>query len=380
MASLAQPEPHCGRPAAREVTADMIATPADQTSSEQVPFVSVVMPVRNEAAFIRRSVGAVLAQDYPADRLEVIVADGCSTDGTAETIRALAVEDPRVSLLQNTGRIVATGLNQAVAAARGAIIVRVDGHCEIATDYVRCCVAHLVRGEADGVGGPLETIGDTPVARAIAAAMSSSFGVGDSAFRTSPAAVAIVDTIAFPAYTRRILDLAGPFDVDLVRNQDDEYNYRLRKLGGRLMLAADVRSRYYSRSSFRLLFRQYFQYGYWKVRVLQKHPRQMRPRQFVPPMFVTALAGSALMMPWLPTGILTGAIGASYVAANLAATIAVARRAGISVAPYLPLSFAILHVSYGCGFVVGAVKFCGKWRRKDEAALLKPLGAREVKG
>ena len=350
-----------------------------RTTSGQVPFVSVVMPVRNEAAFIRRSVGSVLAQDYAADRLEVIVTDGCSTDGTADIIRALAAEDPRVCLLQNTGRIVATGLNQAVAAARGEIIVRVDGHCEIAADYVRCCVAHLVRGEADGVGGPLETIGETPVARAIAAAMSSPFGVGDSAFRTAPAAASIVDTIAFPAYTRRILDLAGPFDVDLVRNQDDEYNYRLRKLGGRLMLAADVRSRYYSRSSFRLLARQYFQYGYWKVRVLQKHPLQMRPRQFVPPAFVVALAGSALMAPWLPTGILAAAIGASYVVANLAATVSVARRAGIGVAPYLPLSFAILHFSYGCGFVVGAIRFCGRWRRRDEASLMKPLGAREVK-
>ena len=167
--------------------------------------------------------------------------------------------------------------------------MRVDGHCEIASDYVRRCVEHLRRGEADGVGGSIETIGATPPSRAIALAMSSRFGVGNSAFRTERAATHLVDTVPFPAYTREMMRRAGPFDEELVRNQDDEFNFRIRELGGRILMAADVRSRYESRGSLRSLARQYFQYGYWKVRVMQKHPRQMSARHFVPAAFVSAL-------------------------------------------------------------------------------------------
>ena len=253
------------------------------SGGESLPFVSVVMPVRDEAGFIERSLGAVLAQDYPAGRMEVIVADGMSRDATRDLVRAAADRDPRVRLVDNPGRIAPTGLNAALAQARGQVLVRVDGHCEIAPDYVSRCVAHLSGGEADGVGGPLETIGETPVAQVIALAMSSGFGVGGAAFRTRKGWTGLVDTVAFPAYTRAATDLAGPYDEELVRNQDDEYNYRLRERGARILLAADVGARYFSRGTVRSLFRQYLQYGFWKVRVLQKHPRQMSLRQFIPP-------------------------------------------------------------------------------------------------
>jgi succinoglycan biosynthesis protein ExoA len=328
-----------------------------------LPTVSVIMPIRNEADFIARSLGAVLAQDYPADRLELIVADGCSDDGTREIIGMLAERDGRVRILENRGRIVATGLNQALAVATGEIIVRVDGHCEVAPDYVRCCVEHLVNGEAEGVGGPLETVGQTPVARAIAVAMSSTFGVGNSTFRTVRDRSLLVDTVAFPAYTRAVLDRVGPFDAELVRNQDDEFNYRLRKLGGRLLLASDVHARYYSRSSLKSLWRQYFQYGYWKVRVLQKHPRQMSIRQFIPPVFVAALALGVLSTPWIAGRIFLGLSVGAYVLVNLAVSAASARRlggpAGLAT---LPVAFAILHVSYGTGFLAGLLKFWNRWR------------------
>jgi succinoglycan biosynthesis protein ExoA len=328
-----------------------------------LPPVSVIMAIRNEAGFIATSLGAVLGQDYPRALLEVIVADGCSDDGTKEIVEAMALADGRVTLIENPGRIVATGLNQAVAAARGEVLVRVDGHCEIAADYVRCCVTHLQRGEVAGVGGPLDTIGGTPVACAIAAAMSSTFGVGNSAFRTLKGTSRLVDTIAFPAYAREVVDRAGPFDTELVRNQDDEYNYRLRGLGCRLLLAADVRARYYSRSSLRSLCRQYFQYGYWKVRVLQKHRRQMSPRQFAPPAFVLAL----LVLPLMPYGSLvwTGMVGL-YALMSLRASAALASQLpGVKPMLILPLAFAILHVAYGSGFLVGLLHFWNRWGRSQ---------------
>jgi glycosyltransferase involved in cell wall biosynthesis len=328
------------------------------------PFVSVVLPIRNEAAFIARGLGAVVAQDYPADRFEVLVSDGMSTDATREIVRSLQNGHPRVRLIDNPGKIVPTGLNAALAQARGEIIVRVDGHCEIAPDYVRRCVDHLLRDGVDGVGGPLETIGDTFLAKAIATAMSSSFGVGGSAFRTVSNKTMLADTVAFPAYTRRIMDRAGRFDEELVRNQDDEYNYRLRKLGAKILLAEDVHARYYSRSSLRSLWRQYFQYGFWKVRVLQKHPLQMKLRQFVPPLFVCALLCALLLLPISPvSGCLVGlAIVGSYLAVNLAASVLTARRNQWRLLVYLPVIFMVLHLSYGSGFLIGLAAFWNRWR------------------
>ncbi len=330
-----------------------------------LPFVTVVLPVRNEARFIRACLDAVLDQDYPADRMEIIVADGMSTDGTREIAASLQQRCPALRVIDNRGGIVPTGLNAAIAMARGEIIVRVDGHCEIARDYVSKCVAHLQSG-VDAVGGPLDTMGETTIARAIALGMSSRFGVGNSAFRTSAGRTGLVDTVAFPAYTRQVLDAIGPFDEELVRNQDDEYNYRLRKAGGRVLLAADVRARYFSRSSFRSLLRQYFQYGYWKVRVLQKHPLQMCARQFVPPLFLVALVALTVMAPIRPVArALLAAIAGIYVAAGVG-TAAALCGGNLRVFALLPLVFASLHFSYGAGFLVGFVSFRRRWGRRTD--------------
>jgi len=256
---------------------------------------------------------------------------------------------------------VSTALNRALREARGDIFVRVDGHCEIAADYVSRCVDHLDRDGVEGVGGAIDTVGEGRVARAIAAAMSSAFGVGGSAFRMAQRRSQLADTIPFPAYLRRAVAQAGPFDEELVRNQDDEYNYRLRKAGARLLLAADVSSRYHSRASFGSLFRQYLQYGFWKVRVLQKHPRQMSARQFAPPAFVAVWGATLACAPalgWWPFLGLTGAY--AFLAGVMA--IPLAARAGWDLLPLAPVCFATLHVSYGVGFLAGLARFRDRWR------------------
>lgn len=338
---------------------------------EKLPFVSVIMPVRNEADFIWRSLGSVLAQDYPHERLEVVVADGESTDNTRFLIEKLAEKsDVRVRLVANPERIAPTGLNHAIRQAEGEIVVRVDGHCEIAPDYVANCVKHLQEGAADGVGGPIETIGETLTARAIAAAMSSKFGVGGSAFRTAgdEEGEMTVDTVAFPGYRRATLDKAGPFNEELVRNQDDEYNYRIRKLGGRILLTPDIRSKYYSRSGFRSLWRQYFQYGYWKVRVLQMHPKQMSARQFVPFAFVLALIALAVSSFFLPLGgWALGFVLVLYAAAALAAALKATLKSEPRALPLVFLSFVILHISYGLGFLFGLIAFRRRWQSEKSA-------------
>ena len=326
----------------------------------RLPLVTVVLPIRNEGPFIARCLDALVKQDYPTDRMEVVIADGMSTDGTRDIVAAACARHAAWRMIDNPGRIVPTGLNAAIADARGEIVVRVDGHCEVSPDYVTRCVHHLQHG-SDAVGGPLETIGASKMAQAIALAMGSSFGVGNSAFRTSSGKTMYVDTVAFPAYTRAVLDRLGPFDEELVRNQDDEYNYRLRKAGGRILLAADVRSRYFSRSSIKSLWRQYFQYGYWKVRVLQKHPRQMCARQFVPPVFAAVLAGAALASPFaaLAAWLLIAVLG-SYLLANAYASTRVAR-GGVGVLRLVSVAFATLHVAYGSGFLYGLVRFFPRW-------------------
>lgn len=322
--------------------------------NQELPFVSVIMPVRNETAYIQRSLAAVLAQDYPADLLEVIVADGMSIDGTREMVQVIQIEHPNVRLIDNPKLIAPTALNLATAAARGEIIVRVDGHCEIAPDYVTNCVRHLLDNEAEGVGGSVQTVGETDTARAIAAAMSSTFGVGGSAFRTTHGRTMLVNTIPFPAYTRQIVEAAGQYDETLVRDQDDEYNYRIRKLGGRLLLAADVNSRYYSRAGIASLWRQYFGYGFWKARVLWRHPRQMRARQFVPAAFVACLSLGVIFFPF--SRLVRRLLLITLLAYGSASGLASARVATQTYRRHLlklPAAFAAMHLSYGTGFLLG---------------------------
>jgi glycosyltransferase involved in cell wall biosynthesis len=328
----------------------------------QFPLVSILIPIRNEAATIERCLDAVLAQDYPPDRLEILIADGQSDDGTRAILTRFQKDHAHLQVFDNPGRIVACGLNQLTPHAQGEVLIRVDGHCIIAPDYVRNCVQHLQDEGVDGVGGPMHSIGVDHTSQAIALAMSARFGVGDSAFRTESGQTKLVDTIPFPAYTRAIIEKVGSYDEELVRNQDDEYNYRIRKAGGKLLLAADVRSSYYSRGSFTSLWKQFFQYGFYKVRVLQKHPHQMRLRQFVPPAFVAALLVSILLSLIFPWGwrLLLGLSGV-YLLANLSAALLTANRAGWRYFWLLPIAFAAQHFGYGCGFLWGLVKFWNRW-------------------
>jgi len=333
-----------------------------RTKPTQLPTVSILVPVRNGASHIGRCLDAVLRQDYPTDLTQVIVADGDSTDGTLEIIKERIRGVARASLLRNTRRIVPTAMNLMMLMATGDVIVRIDGHCEVPLDYVSRSVEHLNRDGVDGVGGSITTIGHTPLSGTIALAMSSPFGVGDSAFRTQSERSLLADTVPFPAYTRSIVAMAGRYDEELVRDQDDEYNYRIREMGGRLLLAGDINTKYYSRTSLSRLWRQYFEYGFYKVRVLQKHPRQMRPRQFIPPLFALSLVLSLCITGLFTYGwVALAAVAGSYTLANFVASAAAASKKGWRHIAFLPLVYAILHLSYGLGFSVGLLRFWNRW-------------------
>jgi glycosyltransferase involved in cell wall biosynthesis len=332
-------------------------------------FVTVIMPIRNEANFIARSLGAVLNQDYAHDYLEVLVADGMSTDQTRAVIAETAQAHPdiAVKVVDNPGKIVPIGINIALQQAKGNIIVRVDGHTIIAPDYVTECVNALERSGADNVGGQMNAVAQGEFAEAVALATSSPFGVGGARFHYSDKEE-YVDTVYMGAWRKEVFERIGNFDEELVRNQDDEFNYRLRSQGGKILLSNRIRSEYYNRTTMRSLWRQYFQYGYWKVRVMQKHPAQMRPRQFAPPLLVTIIVGGAILALfssffrtlWLIA--LTG-----YILANLAASWWTASKKGMQYFRWLPIIFATLHFAYGSGFLLGLVKFANRWQDPSSA-------------
>jgi glycosyltransferase involved in cell wall biosynthesis len=347
------------------------------------PFVSLILPIRNETAYIERCLQAILAQDYPG-QMEVLIVDGMSTDDTLDLLQRFILQHSSIILLENPGKIVPTGINIALRQAKGEIVIRVDGHTLIAPDYVRQCVEALQRTNADNVGGKMNAIGNNPFGKAVALATSTPFGVGGARFHYSDREE-WVDTVYMGAWPRRVFEKIGLFDEELVRDQDDEFNYRLRAAGGKILLSPKIKSEYTVRSAPKALWRQYYQYGFYKVRVLQKHPRQMSLRQFAPPAFVLALLLSALsalfflftsctLCPsWLIA--LPAFVPILYLLANLLASIWTAikkvRSARYSLLStlysllLLPLVFAILHLSYGLGFLAGLVKFWNRWNDRE---------------
>jgi glycosyltransferase involved in cell wall biosynthesis len=318
--------------------------------------VSVVMPVRNEAGSITRSLGSVLAQDYPHDRLEVIVVDGSSEDGTPRIVRELGDRsDIDVKVLDNPKRIVPAAMNLGIAAARGDIIVRVDGHCEIPPTYVSACVEALEASGADNAGGLQRAVGTTYVGRAIAAAMTSRFGVGGARFHYAKRP-GYVDTVYLGTFRRELFDRIGGYDEDFVRTQDAELNFRLTRSGGRIWLDPSISVVYHPRPSLRGLARQYFEYGLYKALMLRKRGGIAAPRQLAPPAFLAAVVASLVAMGVMRRPIVGLAVIGPYALVNLVASV-LAAGTDPSILPVLPLAFAVMHLAWGAGFYAGLYRF-----------------------
>jgi len=336
--------------------------------------ISIVVPCRNEVGHIRLFLESLLCQDLAGLEWEIIVADGMSDDGTRHILEEYAGQDPKVRVIDNPGRIASTGLNAAIRAARGDIIVRMDVHTEYAPDYVRQCVAVLEETGADNAGGPARTRAHGLVQRAIAAAYRSRYSTGGARFHDDsyegPA-----DTVAYGCWRKETLLRAGLFDGTLVRNQDDEFNLRLARMGGKIWQSPRIVSWYRPRSSLRQLFRQYFQYGFWKVAVIRKHKLPASWRHLVPGATVllglvlpaaaglAAMSGSPawawLLGPWI-------ALCALYAVGLVAASITAAHPHGWDLVPILPLVFVTYHLSYGLGFLAGLAYFpCYNRERAD---------------
>ena len=356
---------------------------SERSGGAPLPAVTVVMPVYNESASIQMSLAAILSQDYPADRIEVLIADGRSEDATVDRVRRVMAGNPerRIRVLNNPLRTPGAALNLMIHEATGEILVRVDGHAEIAPDYVRLCVEALQTTDALNVGGCISTAGSGFMGGAIAAAVGSLLGNGGARYRRPPAVEgAYVDTVQFGAWRRDTFRQLGLFEEWRV-NEDCEFNARILEAGGRILLHPGIKATYFSRRSLRSLAQQYFRYGRLKCRVIARHPRQLRARQVAPPAFVLLLLAAPLTERLTATDtplLLIGSVG-YLVTIGIASVRAAfrARKPGYTLA--LPTVFATLHLSYGTGALLGVAElllesaFAGL-RRLGPAALRPPRG------
>ncbi|HLG98204.1 MAG TPA: glycosyltransferase family 2 protein [Bryobacteraceae bacterium] len=314
-------------------------------------FVSVIVPCRNERKHIGAFLESLDRQRTDDFDWEIIIADGTSDDGTREILEHR--NTPRLVVIDNPAQTVSAGLNTAIRMAKGNIIVRMDCHTEYASDYLQRCVDTLKSTGAENVGGPARTSPRGYLARAIAAAYHSKFSTGGARFHDETYQ-GWVDTVTYGCWWKATLERLGLFDESLVRNQDDELNLRLVRSGGKIWQSPEIVSWYNPRASLISLFRQYFQYGFWKIPVIRKHRLPASWRHLVPGLFLAANIGLLLLAPFSPLAFrVWGVTTVAYLLVCLLAAAQAAARCGWDLAMVLPIVFAVYHFSYGAGFVYG---------------------------
>jgi succinoglycan biosynthesis protein ExoA len=306
------------------------------------PSVSVVMPVLNEERHLEHAVRAIFAQDYLGD-VEVCLALGPSTDATNDVAARLQANEPRLRTVANPTGKTPAGLNAAIRATTGEVIVRVDGHSVLSPGYITRAVETLRRTGAANVGGVQKAVGTTPFEEAVAAAMASPFSMGGARFHTG-GAEGPVDTVYLGVFQRTAIEQVGLFDEKLVRNQDYELNIRLRKAGHTVWFDPKLEVEYRPRPSLRTLARQYAEYGAWKRHVLRLHPKSLKLRQIVPPITLIALMVSSVAAPWVP---ITLVVPIVYVGLVVLVSLTTPKRNAFR----LIVVFPTMHMSWAWGFL-----------------------------
>ena len=315
--------------------------------------VTIAMPAYNEERYIEACIASVQAQDYPAEDLEILVADGRSTDKTRDIIARMAAADPRIRMVDNPARLQAAGLGLLVKVATGDVIVRMDVHCEYAPDYVRRCVEALERTGADNVGGAQRAKAKTPFQQALCAALASPLGVGGAKYRSAEAE-GFVDTVFLGTFRRQVFETVGLWDPGAITNEDAELNQRILDAGGQIYLSRDIVVHYFPRDSLRTLAKQYFKYGMGRARTLLKLGRFPTFRPLLPFALVTGAATLLLVPPLWPVAPV--AFGA-YALATGAEAIRVGHSLGPGAVATIWSIFPALHASHGVGFAAGLAKY-----------------------
>jgi glycosyltransferase involved in cell wall biosynthesis len=330
--------------------------------------VSIVVPCRNERDHIETCIQSILRQETPCGGFELIIADGMSDDGTREILTRLAAEDARLRIIDNRGRITPCGMNAGIHEARGRYIAIMGAHTEYAPDYVRRCIDLLEEHpEVCCAGGPIGSQGRSMFGQAVAAAMSHPVGVGNAKHRF-PDYEGYAEGACFPMFRREIFDQVGLYDENLVHNQDDDFNYRVARNGGKIFISPRAWSSYCVREAPLQLFRQYFQYGYWRVAVLRKHRLPASMRQVVPVTFFTLMFVLLVVGLFLPGwwGLITAGVPVAYAVMLIIAGAGVARKRRVRVGLMFPIAAAMMHLAYAAGFAWGVIN--GRSQRPSSAS------------
>lgn len=322
---------------------------------------TVICPIYNEEQYIVECMESILRQNYPKDELEVIFVDGMSTDGTRTLVADYAAKYPFIHLLDNPKRIVPTALNTAIRVAKGDLVARIDAHAKYPDNYLSVLARKLQTLEADNVGGVCRTLPakETPLCQAIAAALSSPFGMGNSYFRIGADRDRQVDTVPFGFFRRSLFDRIGMFDEELIRNQDDEFNGRIIREGGKIFLVPEVVIDYFARDTIGKVSRMFYQYGLFKPLVNSKLGNPATVRQFFPLAFVLALiVGAGLcfvhrFFRWLYIAML-----GLYLLLALWFGKKLAKNWRVLL--WMPIVFFVVHISYGWGYLRGLCKLVAK--------------------
>ncbi len=307
---------------------------------------TVILPVLDEERYLADAVATALGQDYPGE-LDVVIALGPSTDGTDRVARELVASDRRVRTVPNPSGRTPDGLNAALAAATGDVVVRVDGHAELADDYVRVAVSELVRVGADNVGGIMDARGITPFQRAVGCAMRSRIGVGNARFHVGGGA-GPADTVYLGVFRRATLARLGGFDARFARAQDWELNHRIREDGGLVWFSPRLRVVYRPRRTVPTLARQYLHYGRWRRVVARRHAGTINRRYLAPPAMVLAVTAGALLVPWFPPA---GLVPLGYLGAVAVGGVVVGRGEPWAVRALVPVALTVMHWAWGVGFL-----------------------------
>lgn len=323
--------------------------------------ISVICPIYNESNYIASCIESILAQDYPHEKMEVLLVDGLSKDNTREIVKTYTDKYNFIKLLDNPGKIVPLALNIGIKASIGEIIIRIDSHCIYPVNYFSVLVDQLIRLEADNVGGVWRTLPakNTVLCKSIAIGSSHMFGIGNSLHKIGAKNIVATDTVPFGCFKRTIFDRFGYFDPELVRNQDDEFNGRIIKNGGSIYLIPNVVIDYYARDKVSKMAKMFYQYGLFKPLVNKKLGAPATVRQFFPFLFVSGLIfGPVLGLFFNPIFLATIVTIFLYLLFSFYfSLIETIRQKEISFLFFLPLIFLVIHISYGWGYLIGIVMF-----------------------
>lgn len=325
--------------------------------SEKTPFISVVMPIYNEEKYISQCIESLLKQDYPKDKMEWIFVDGCSTDNTVSILNDYQNKNPGlIKVFNNPNKTVPYAMNIGIKNSVGKFIIRLDAHAEYADDYFSKCVYYLQTTDADNVGGVIETKSVGNVGEAIAAVVSSKFGVGNSQFRTN-GEDGYVDTVPFGAFRREVFEKYGMYDERLTRNQDNEMNFRIRSNGGKIFLSNDIKLAYYSRNTIKGILKMAFQNGMWNVITMKLCPGSMGVRHFVPLAFLLSLIFMPILSAFIPVfWWLFLAEILLYSALNVVCSLHNQNGTGKTHFFLKLIIFPLFHICYGAGSLFGIFK------------------------